>query len=346
MKTRFALATVLLVLISVVAFAQLKPEQTLNRRAISDVRFSPDGERVAFTVSEPVKGSIRSRHIWTLQVNSRAVQQFTSSAKSEFAPRWSPDGQQLAFLSDREDTTQIYLISLAGGEALKLTSGKNAVRSFEWSPDGKQIAFLAPEAKTDAEDKKEKDKDDARVVDRDDKHARLWLIDIEKKSVRQLTSGHWQVDEAKWTPTGDRLIVSATDHPEVDQNTNRIFSIAASDGGMQPIAAPRGPFGDLSVSPDGQAVAYLGARVEGPAPHDLYLQLLAGGPARNLTGTNIDRPIANFLWTADGPILALLAMTIGGLLAFGPIGLFLGPITMALLLTLWRDWTRPETTAA
>ena len=101
---------------------------------------------------------------------------------------------------------------------------------------------MLPSAKTEAEDKKEKDKDDARVVDRDDKQARLWLIDIETKKVRQLTAGKWRVDEAKFTPQGDRLIVSATDRPESDQETNRIFSIAVADGQLKEIAAPHGPF--------------------------------------------------------------------------------------------------------
>lgn len=312
MKTRCLLATILFLIIPGLVVAQLKPEQTLNRRTIAEVRFSPDGQRVAFTVSEPVKGTTRNRHIWTIELGTRGVQQFTSSAKSEFAPRWSPDGRKLGFLSDREDTTQIYLISLDGGEALKLTSGKNAVRSFEWSPNGKQIAFLAPEPKTDAETKKETEKDDARVVDRDDKHARLWLIDVETKTVRQLTAGRWQVDEVKWTPQGDSLIASATDHPEADQNTNRIFTIATADGQMKQIAAPSGPFGQLNISTDGKEVAYLAARVDGPTPHDLYLQPLAGGPARNLTGTSIDRPIGNFLWTSDGPLLALAANGFGG----------------------------------
>jgi dipeptidyl aminopeptidase/acylaminoacyl peptidase len=233
------------------------------------------------------------------------VRQFTNSTKSEFAPRWSPDGRRLAFLSDRDEATQIYLMPTDGGEALRLTEGKNAVRAFEWSPDGKQIALLAPEAKTEAEEKKEKEKDDARVVDREDKHTRLWLIDVETKKVRPLSAANWQIQEAKWTPQGDRLIVSATDHPEIDQDTNRIFSIAISDGAMKQIAAPRGPFGQLNVSPDGNSVAYLAARVDGPSPHDLYSQPLDGGPARNLTSGSIDRPIASFIWRADGSILAL-----------------------------------------
>jgi len=52
-----------------------------------------------------------------------------------------------------------------GGEALPLTEGKRSIKDFEWSPDGKQIAFLAPERNRRGR-KKEKDKDDAKSVDR------------------------------------------------------------------------------------------------------------------------------------------------------------------------------------
>lgn len=308
MTTLRLIAGAFLLLLPGVVYAQLRPEQTIARRPISEVRFSPDGNRIAFTVSEPARDSIRVRHIWMLDVRTGEAHQFTNSAKSEFSPRWSPDGRRLAFLSDRESAPQIFsLLTTDGGEAVRLTEGKNAVRGFEWSPDGKQIAFLASEARTEADEKKEKDKDDARVVDRDDKRTRVWLLDVATKKLRQVSSGPWEIQEAKWTPQGDRLIVSATDHPEVDQDTNRIFSIASDANGtslMTPIAAPRGPFGQLSISPDGKSVAYLAARVDGPSPHDLYLQPLAGGASRNLTGTSIDRAIAGYTWRADGSILA------------------------------------------
>jgi dipeptidyl aminopeptidase/acylaminoacyl peptidase len=305
MKNKCLVLVLLLFATPAAGLAQLTPEQTLNRRTISELRFSPDGNRVAFTISEPVKGTSRGRHIWILDTRTREVRQFTNSAKAEFAARWSPDGRHLAFLSDRDETAQIYLLATDGGEAIRLTEGKNAVRAFEWSPDGKQIAFVAPEAKTDAETKKEKDKDDARTVDHDDKLARLWLIEVETKKLRQLTSGTWRVQEAIWTPKGDRLIVAATDHPESDLETNRIFTLKTSDSQMKELAAPRGEFGQLSVAPDGTSVAYLAARGDGPTPHDLCVQPLAGGPARNLTGASIDRPIAGFVWRPDGSILAL-----------------------------------------
>jgi dipeptidyl aminopeptidase/acylaminoacyl peptidase len=191
------------------------------------------------------------------------------------------------------------------GEALRLTEGKNGVRSFEWSPDGKQISFIAPEPKSEAEEKREKEKDDARVVDRDDKRARLWAIDLESKKARQLSVAPWQISEAQWNRQGDQLIVSATDHPESDQNTHRIFALAVADGRMKEIAAPRGPFGSLRVSSDGKSVTYQAARVDGPTPHDLYLQPIEGGPPRNLTGSSIDRPIVSAVWRPDGSLLAI-----------------------------------------
>src|SRR6266446_1381414 len=132
----------------------LTPEASLNLRSISDLQFSPDGNRLAFVVTEPAKGERRARHIWIYEKQSGSIRQFTYSAKSDFLPRWSPDGKQLAFLSDRD-------------EASALTKGKRDVKNFAWSPDGKQIAYLAPDAKTEAEEKKEKDKDDAHVVDKE-----------------------------------------------------------------------------------------------------------------------------------------------------------------------------------
>src|SRR5882672_11770971 len=77
----------------------LTPEASLNLRNISDVQFSSDGNRLAFVVTEPAKGERRARHIWIYEKQSALVRQFTFSVKSEFLPRWSPDGKQLAFLS-------------------------------------------------------------------------------------------------------------------------------------------------------------------------------------------------------------------------------------------------------
>src|SRR5260221_565704 len=182
----------------------LTPEALLGRRHLSDLEFSPDGARVALVVSEPPKGDQRPLHIWLFVTSSGSFRQLTYSAKSESSPKWSPDGKSLAFLSDRGDADQqqIYLLSMSGGDAAPLTKGKRSISRFAWSHDGKQIAFLAPNAKTDAEEKKEKDKDDAKSVDRDDKRSRLWILNLADHSERALTPENFNIADLAWFPEG------------------------------------------------------------------------------------------------------------------------------------------------
>ena len=285
--------------------SKLTAEQAISVQRLRELRWSPDGSRMALTVTAPPKGSEQQRHIWVYSPVSRDLRQFTSSTKTESHPRWSPDGKTLAFISDREEFQQIYLMPADGGEAIRLTEGKRSIDKFEWSPDGKKIAFLASEAKTEAEEKKDKDKDDAKVVDRDDKHAHLWLVDVESKKIRELAGSPWNFDDVRWSPSGDRLVAVATDHPESDQETNRIFSIDPSDGKTQPIAAPHGPFGELRISPDGKWISYVGCRVDGPNPHDLFVISIAGGESQNLTAKSIDRPVNVAAWRPDGKLVVL-----------------------------------------
>src|SRR5256885_10818776 len=229
----------------------LTPEASLDLRSISDLQFSPDGNRLAFVVTEPAKGDGRARHIWLYDKQSGSLRQFTYSAKSDFLPRWSPDSKRLAFLSDRDDQQQVYAMRANGGEASALTKGKRGVQNFVWSPDGRQISFLAPDAKTQAEEKKEKDKDDAHVADKEDKRARLWLLTVGTSEAKALTQPNWTIHEAEWHPSGLGLMLIATDRPESDQETNRIFFFRLSDISQTQVLAPPGPFGGLRLSRHG-----------------------------------------------------------------------------------------------
>src|SRR5437899_3600471 len=149
MKTRRALPLLAMVTFFGAAAsttAPLSPEQTLDRRAIGELEFSPDGSQLVFTVTYPPKGAARARHVWLLDVARSRVRELTMrEGKSDSSPRWSPDGRFIAFLSNRDgdgDGQHLYVLPMAGGEAERLVDAKESVSAFRWSADGREIAFL------------------------------------------------------------------------------------------------------------------------------------------------------------------------------------------------------------
>lgn len=282
-------------------------DQAIDIRELSDLQLSSDGQRIAFTVQEPpAAAKPAQRHIWVFDTQSRRLRQWTSSAKSEHTPRWSPDGRTLAFLSDREDPTQIWLIPADGGEAAKLTSGKNAIQTFRWSPDGRQIAFLAPDPRTPEEEKKQKEEGDARVIDVDRKPTRIWTIDVSTKAVKAVTSGPWQFQDFEWLPGGKAVLATGTDRPaDEHRGVERLYMVSLADGKVEQILAPKGPFGRIQVSPKGSAVAFVSSPGDGPSAQDLFVMPLETRTPKNLTETIKDRPVLSYQWLDDSELGAL-----------------------------------------
>ncbi len=277
---------------------------TLKRWSIGDLQLSPDGRLLAMVVSEPAKPTGQRRNIWIYEFATRSLKPFTSSEKADTRPRWSPDGRTLALLSNRAGETQIYLIAVDGGEARPLTESKTGISGFEWAPNGKTIALETTAPKSEEEEKKEKDKDDARVVGKPEERTLFQTIDVGTKELKTLVKGAWRIAEFVWAPDSASLVISATDNPKEDLFSEKIYRLDAAGGQMTLLASPVGPFSDLKVSPDGKTLAYIGSRGDGPDPHDIVIRALAGGETRNLTAHSLDRPVDTIVWEDAGKILA------------------------------------------
>ncbi len=137
------------------------PDVALDVRAPSDVRVAPDGNTVAFCVA-PV-GHRQTDPTSTIYIvpadGSAAPRAVTGSEHNNVAPRWSPDGAALAFLSDRvkRGEAQLHRVAVAGGEAVRLTELLGGVASPAWRPDGRAIAFTARRRALAAEDEPKSD---------------------------------------------------------------------------------------------------------------------------------------------------------------------------------------------
>ncbi len=284
---------------------RLSIDQAIEIREPQDLQFSQDGRRVALTVQEPPSPTkTAQRHIWVYDTGSRDLRQWTNSSKSESSPRWSPDGKTLAFLSDRGEGNQIWLLPVNGGEAMALTGAKNSVESFRWSPDGKRIAFLATDPRTAEAERKQKDQDDARVID-EPRPARIWTVEVATKAVRRVSVGAWHWRDLAWMPDGERILASGTDRPADDhRGLERICSVSLSDGAVREVFVPKGPFQRIQVSPKGSAVAFVSSPGDGPGAQDLFILPLDTRVPRNVTAAK-DRPVGNFQWLSETELAGL-----------------------------------------
>src|SRR5712691_7315801 len=139
----------LLVATGISAFAQDSSKHPITfadmigMHRVAEPEISRDGKWVAYTVTTPdMEANRGASNIWIVSTAGGAEMQLTRSGHDS-SPVWSPDGKTLAFLSSRNGGSQVYLLSMDGGEAHPLTKLSTGADMVKWSPDGKTIAFTS-----------------------------------------------------------------------------------------------------------------------------------------------------------------------------------------------------------
>src|SRR5260370_9328192 len=116
----------------------------LALKNVGDPQLSPDGKWVAYTigtVSLPENRSISG--IWVAELATGQTRGLTQGPGSDRSPAWAPDGKSLAFISSRQGGPQIWVLSLAGGEAQKVSSLPDGVNEFVCTPDANGFVLLS-----------------------------------------------------------------------------------------------------------------------------------------------------------------------------------------------------------
>ena len=251
------------------AQTQKQPFQLTDLRKlvrVSSPRISPDGSQIAVIVSRPDWEKDKSKQeIDLIDVASGSSRSVTYNREGISEPRWSHDGNRLAFISKDPETkkSQVFVMSMKGGDPVRITKSKTGIDEYSWSPDGSKIAYVAQDSVPNP--KEIKHHEDAFQVTHNNYTTRaavqpwhLWIISSQGGKAKRLTQGSWSIDTDQgtitpltWTPDGKSVVFEKfpdvwygnawhSTIAEVDTSGGDVRTIVKDEGAGRPVYAPKG----------------------------------------------------------------------------------------------------------
>lgn len=289
----FSIFLLLTTIIAAQKNASVSFEKWISLKSVGAPTISPDGKTIVYPItSTDWTNNSYDTELWMYREGGDPLQLTRTAKGGSSSPRFTPDSKFISFLADRGDKTQLYIISVNGGEAMQVTKDEDGIDSYEWNPDGSRIAYTKAEAES-KKDKTIKDRFGAFAVEGEEyKLTHLWLLNFSYDSIllagqvpcytakkdstkadsvskikgqecytlpiaKRLTEGDFNVSGFDWSPDGKQIIFNRQKDP-------LILSGITSDIAIIDVATKKittlvsNPTGDFfnSWRSDGQAFVY------------------------------------------------------------------------------------------
>src|SRR5262245_51398271 len=255
----------------------MTPQDITRIRSVSDPQLSPDGRLVAFVVTTLSQDRDEYlSNIWVVDTAGGEPRRFTTGRKRDTAPRWSPDGSRLAFVSERvpKQQAQLYVMPADGGEPARLTDLRNGVAHPVWSPDSTRLAFVShvggwQEPEDEAERQKSKP---VRIITSlkykynsegiiYDRRPHIFVVPVNGGPPQPMTDGDFADADPTGAPDGNTIDCTSARDGECDYDSAADgWLIPAAGGELRRLTDTAAPVSLPTFSRDGRTIAFLGHR--------------------------------------------------------------------------------------
>ncbi len=291
---------------------------------ITEPSISPDGEKIAYLRNHfDIMTDRQYTNVWLVQSDGIEEWALTSGNHSRSSLAWSPDNRYIAFVSNVEESAQIFLFDVEAGTKHSITNLERAPSSLSWSPDGNWILFQKslpadpprlgniPTPPDGAEwaaestliDHPVYKADGAGIIGRS--FTQLFLIAPDGGAVRQLTDNSYNNTHASWAPDSQSIIFNSnrSENSALEPLNTHIFELEIESGDEIKLTHGQGPHSEPAISPDGMTIAFTGFedQFKGYQLTRLFLMDRDGSNIREIN-TGLDHDIGNVKWNdrSDG----------------------------------------------
>jgi dipeptidyl aminopeptidase/acylaminoacyl peptidase len=288
---------------------------------ITDPQISPDGKSVVIVVSRPDYVNNRSNaELVLVEVASGKRMVITNERTSVSSPRWSPNGEKLAFISKassaKDAQNQIFILSMKGGEAKQITKAPKGVQHFSWSPNSIDIAYAsANEPKNKAEIEKgftafEITNNDM-FVGSQPQPAHIWLVNTATGENKRLTDGDWSLPQIilpspppapfSWSADGKTILfIKVISAYSGDGQSRNIQLLNIEDGTFKPLTTRTKLEASPNFSSDASKISYWYKKdSKNSNINELWVADAKGGEGKAIA-TQLDIDFSFKAWMPDG----------------------------------------------